>query len=50
VTGGASEDLDRFLKESGRYGPSYYTLPFDGFFSPILAKSKSEKLSEEEFI
>jgi len=47
---GGSEDLDRFLKESGRYVPDYYVPPFDGLLSPTSAQKKSESLGKAEVV
>ncbi|NCY20926.1 hypothetical protein EBX31_03085 [bacterium] len=50
VVRGGSEDLDRFLKESGRYVSDYFVPPFDSLFSPTSAKKKSESLGKAEFV
>jgi hypothetical protein len=47
---GGGEDLDRFLKGSGRYVPDYYVPPFDSLFSPTSAQKKSESLGKAEFV
>jgi hypothetical protein len=47
---GGSEDLDRFLKESGRYVSDYFVPPFDSLFSPTSAQKKSESLRKAEFV
>ena len=47
---GGSEDLDRFLKESGRYVPDYFVPPFDSLFSPASTQKKAESLGKAEFV
>lgn len=40
VPRGMTEDLDRFLKVSGRYFPEYYVPPYDGTFTPAALEEK----------
>jgi len=50
VPRGGSEDIDRFLKASGRYYPEYYVPPFDGTFTPETVAQKLEGLAGAKVI
>ena len=41
-----SEDIDRFLKVSGRYYPEYHVPPFDGTFTPDTVDQKINGIKE----
>jgi hypothetical protein len=46
VPRGGSEDIDRFLKASGRYYPEYHVPPFDGTFTPDTVDQKINGIKE----
>ena len=50
VPRGGSEDIDRFLKASGRYYPEYHVPPFDGTFTPETVAHKLEGLAGAKVI
>jgi hypothetical protein len=47
---GVSEDIDRFLKVSGRYVPEYFVPPLVGTFTPKDVKKKADLLNNCEFL
>jgi len=44
------EDIDRFLKLSGRYYPEYFVPPFDGTFTPNTVSQKISGLKNADFL
>jgi len=44
------EDIDRFLKASGRYYPEYFVPPFDGTFTPATVEKKIENLKNADVV
>jgi hypothetical protein len=47
---GVAEDIDRFLKVSGRYVPEYFVPPFAGAFTPKAVEKQSELLKNSEIL
>ena len=47
---GVSEDVDRFLKLSGRYVPEYFVPPFATAFTPKAVESQVERLKRSEIL
>lgn len=45
-----SEDIDRFLKASGRYYPEYFVPPFDGTFTPETVAKKIDGLKNADIL
>ncbi|MFZ0615801.1 MAG: hypothetical protein WAN16_05055 [Chthoniobacterales bacterium] len=45
-----SEDIDRFLKVSGRYYPEYFVPPFDGIFTPDTVAKKIDGLKNADVL
>jgi|694.fasta_scaffold08279_10 hypothetical protein len=45
-----SEDIDRFLKASGRYYPEYFVPPFDGIFTPDTVAKKINGLKNADIL
>lgn len=50
VPRGGSEDIDRFLKASGRYYPEYFVPPFDGIFTPDTVAKKINGLKNADIL
>jgi hypothetical protein len=47
---GVTEDIDRFLKVSGRYVPEYFVPPFATVFTPKAVEKQSELLKNSEIL
>ena len=45
-----SEDIDRFLKSSGRYYAEYFVPPFDGIFTPDTVAKKIDGLKNADVL
>jgi hypothetical protein len=50
VPRGGSEDIDRFLKASGRYYPEYHVPPFDGIFTPDTVAKKIDGIKNADVL
>ncbi len=50
VPRGGSEDIDRFLKASGRYYAEYFVPPFDGIFTPDTVAKKINGLKNADIL
>ncbi len=47
---GAAEDIDRFLKASGRYVPEFFVPPYGGTFTPETVAQKLEELKKSDIL
>lgn len=47
---GVAEDVDRFLKVSGRYVPEYFVPPFAGAFTPLATARRAGLLDDSDVL